>query len=47
MTKSGKFFADELTDWFINEAGFKKIQFQISIYYKYAPGGGGGCLILC
>ena len=36
MTNSGKFFADELTEWLL-EAGFIQTQFQISIYYKYAP----------
>ena len=38
MTKSGKFFADELTEWLI-EAGFIQSQCQMSIYYKYAPDG--------
>ena len=36
MTNSGKLFADELTEWLI-EAGFIQSQFQMSIYYKYAP----------
>ena len=36
MTNSGKLFADELTEWLL-EAGFIQSQFQISIYYKYAP----------
>ena len=36
MTNSGKLFADELTEWLIVE-GFMQSQFQISIYYKYAP----------
>ena len=36
MTKSGKLFADELTEWLL-ESGFIKSQFQMSIYYKYAP----------
>ena len=26
MTNSGKLFADDLTDWLINEEGFKKPQ---------------------
>ena len=39
MTNSGKLFADELTEWLI-EAGFIQYQCQMSIYYKYAPGGG-------
>ena len=38
MTNSGKLFADELTEWIIEE-GFMQSQFQISIYYKYAPDG--------
>ena len=38
MTKSGKLFADEMTEWLIEE-GFMQSQFQISIYYKYAPYG--------
>ena len=38
MTNSGKLFDDELTEGLIEE-GFVKSQFQISIYYKYAPDG--------
>ena len=38
MTHSGKFFADELTEWLL-EAGFIQSQYQMSIYYKYAPDG--------
>ena len=38
MTDSGKLFADELTEWRIEE-GFMQSQFQISIYYKYEPDG--------
>ena len=38
MANSGKLFADELTEWII-EAGFIQSQFQMSIYYKYAPDG--------
>ena len=38
MTKSGKLFADELTEWLL-EASFIQSQFQMSIYYKYAPYG--------
>ena len=38
MTKSGKLFADELTECLI-AAGFIKSQFQMYIYYKYAPDG--------
>ena len=40
MTNSGELFADELTEWLI-EAGLIKSQFQMSIYYKYAPDGSG------
>ena len=38
VTKSGKLFADELTEWLIKE-GFIQSQFHMSIYYKYAPDG--------
>ena len=38
MTNSGKLFAGELIEWLIEE-GFIQSQFQISIYYKYAPDG--------
>ena len=38
MTNSGKLFADDLTEWLLEE-GFIQSQCQISIYYKYAPGG--------
>ena len=37
MTKSVNLFAVELTYWLVNEEGFKKYQFQMSIYLKYAP----------
>ena len=36
MTNSGKLSADELTEWLI-EAGFIQYQFQMSIYFEYAP----------
>ena len=36
MTNSGKLFADDLTEWLIEE-GFMKSQCKMSIYYKYAP----------
>ena len=35
MTKSGKIFADESTEWLL-EAGFIQYKYQMSIYYKYA-----------
>ena len=38
MTKSGKLFFDEFTEWLI-EVGFIQFQYQMSIYYKYAPDG--------
>ena len=38
MTNSWKLFADDLTEWLL-ESGFIKSQFQMSIYYKYAPDG--------
>ena len=37
MTNSRNLFSNELADWLINEAGFKKYQYEMSIYYKYAP----------
>ena len=36
LTNSAEFFADELKELLL-EAGFIQSQFQISIYYKYAP----------
>ena len=38
MTNSGKLFADELPEWLL-EACFIQYQWQMSIYYKYAPDG--------
>ena len=38
MTNSRKLFSGELIEW-LPEAGFILSQCQISIYYKYAPGG--------
>ena len=38
MTNSSKLFANELTEWIIEE-GFMQSQCQMSIYYKYAPDG--------
>ena len=38
MTKSGKLFSDELTEWLI-EAGFIQYKCHMSIYYNYAPDG--------
>ena len=38
MTNSGEVFSDEMIEWLI-EAGFIQSQCQMSIYYKYAPGG--------
>ena len=39
MTNPGKLFADEFTNWLIDEACFKNSKFQISVYYKYTPYG--------
>ena len=39
MNNSGKIFAYDLTNRRIDVSGFKQSQFQISIYYKYAPDG--------
>ena len=38
MTNYGKLFANELTEWLIEE-GFMQSQCQMSIYYKYVPDG--------
>ena len=38
MTKSGKLFDDELTEW-LHEVGFIQSQCQMSVYYKYVPDG--------
>ena len=38
MTNYGKLFSDELPEWLL-EAGFIQSQYQMSIYYKYAPDG--------
>ena len=38
MTNFGKLFADELTEWLIEEA-FMQSQCQMSIYYKYVYDG--------
>ena len=38
MTKHGKLFADDLTEWIL-ETWFIQHQFHMSIYYKYAPDG--------
>ena len=38
MTNSGKLFADELTEWLIEEV-FIQSKCQMSIYYKYATDG--------
>ena len=46
MTNSGKLFADDLTEWLIKE-GFMQSQYQMSIYYKYAPDEYCFFLILC
>ena len=46
MNNSGNLFADYLIEWLL-EAGFIQYQFQMSIYYKYAPYGKKCCFILC
>ena len=38
MTNSGKLFAYELTEWFL-ESGLIQSQCQMYIYYNYAPYG--------
>ena len=37
MTNDGNIFADELTNWLVDESGLKKSQCQMYIYYKYVP----------
>ena len=36
MNKPEKALANEITNRLINVAGFKKLQFQMYIYYNYA-----------
>ena len=36
MTNSGNLFADELTNWMIDESGFKQSKLQMYVYFKYA-----------
>ena len=38
MTKYGKLFSDELTEWLF-DSGLIQYQYHMSIYYKYAPDG--------
>ena len=37
INNSGNLFANEFTNWLIDNAGFKQLQCKMSIYYKYAP----------
>ena len=39
MNIYGKLFADELTNWLIDEAGFNQSKCKISLYYKYISDG--------
>ena len=39
MTNSGNLFADEITNFLIDEKGFIQSKFQMSVYYKYALDG--------
>ena len=39
MNNSGKLFADEITNFMMDEEGFKQSKFKMSIFYKYAPYG--------
>ena len=36
ITNSGNLFSDELTNFMIEQSGFKNSKFQMSVYYKYA-----------
>ena len=44
MTNSGKLFANYLEERLI-EAGYVQSQYQMFMYYKYAPGGFYFCYI--
>ena len=39
MTNYGKIFADDIANFLIDVSGFKKLQFKMSVYYKYATDG--------
>ena len=39
MINSGRLFANEITNWLIEEVGFKNPQYQIYIYKNYTPDG--------
>ena len=39
VTNYGNLFADELTNWMIDEVGLNKSKLQMPVYYKYAPDG--------
>ena len=39
MTNFGKLFADELTNWLIDESDLNQSKCKVSVYYKYAPDG--------
>ena len=39
MTNYGNIFADKITNWMIDEEGFRQSQFQMPIYYKFVPDG--------
>ena len=39
MTNSSNLFADEITNWIIDEVGLNHSKFKIPVYYKYAPDG--------
>ena len=47
MTNSGKLFSDELTNWLIYVAGFKKSKCQNFKYYKYSPDGPNMVVLSC
>ena len=39
MTHSKRVFSDKVSNWMIDDAGFNKSKYQMSIYYKYEPDG--------
>ena len=39
MNSSANLFADELTNWLIDESVFNQYNFKMSVYHKYALDG--------
>ena len=47
MTNSENSFADEITNWLIDEAVFNQSKCQMSVYYKYGTYGSKLVLLSC